>query len=188
MVSFTFTLRRRWWRCLAPALLLAALPPAQAETLDSAREYQIKAAYVAKLASFITWPPERFSGDGDPIRLCILGDDPFKSTIDLAAKQAGVKGHGVAILRQAGDADTANCHIVFISQSEQRRVPFILGRLANQSVLTVSDTDAFLKQGGMVEFYTNAQRQIRLQVDPETVQGSGLKVSANLLAIGRKKD
>ena len=188
MNSSTLIRQRNWWRCPALALLLAVVPPAQAETLDSAKEYQIKAAYTAKLASFITWPDELFSSDSAPIKLCILGDDPFKKSIVLAAERVKAKGRSVEVHRQVNDTDAANCHIVFISQSEQRRVPFIIGRLAEQAVLTVSDTDAFLKQGGMVEFYTNAQRQIRLQVDPETVESGGLKVSSTLLNIGRKRD
>lgn len=188
-MSFTFISRCRWWRLFTvPVLLLGSLPATGAETLSSAKEYQIKAAYIAKLSSFITWPDRRFSSSSDNLKICILGDDPFTNSIDLAAKQMSKKGRSVAIQRLPGNADSTNCHIVFISQSEQRSVPFILGRLMEQPILTISDTDAFLKQGGMVEFYTNAQRQIRLQIDPETVQERGLKVNANLLAISRKKD
>jgi hypothetical protein len=169
-------------------LLLAAGTAQAAETLDSAKEYQIKAAYVAKLAGFVTWPDERFNSASAPLQVCILGEDSFRETIDLAARQAGVKGRSVEVRRMNADADTEACHIVFISQSEQRRMAFILQRLEKQMVLTVSDNPEFLRLGGMVEFYINQQRQIRLQVDPETVQSRGLKVSANLLAIGRKKD
>jgi hypothetical protein len=167
---------------------LAVSPLSQAETVEAAKEYQIKAAYTAKLASFITWPDEHFSSEDAPIKLCILGEDLFNTSIDIAAKKVKGKGRSVEVHRQVSDTESATCHILFVSQSEQRRVPFIIGRLIGQPVLTVSDTDAFLKQGGMVEFYTNAQRQIRLQVDPETIQDGGLKVSTTLLNIGRKRD
>jgi len=189
LILHTFTFRHCCWRLLAALVLMSAvLSPVWAELLDSAKEYQIKAAYVTKLSNFISWPDERFSDNADTIRICIFGEDPFKNSIDLAAQRVKVKGRGVAIQRLSRNADGTACHIVFISQSEQRSIPFILGSLAGHPILTVSDTQAFLEQGGMVEFYTNVQRQIRLQLAPEAILETDMKVSANLLAIGRKRD
>ncbi len=50
-------------------------PPPTAAT--ASREYLLKAAFLYNLANFTTWPTEAFSGPQKPLRLCILGEDPF---------------------------------------------------------------------------------------------------------------
>lgn len=184
--------RERAGKRLAAALLLLGLaahdlPIARADT-TTAKEYQIKAVYLFNLTTFVAWPEELFHKNSDaPFQLCILGNDPFGERIDIVARGEKVEGRTIAVHRVRSVAEARSCQIAFISQSETRQIPYIIDNLP-KGVLTVSDSDAFIKQGGMVEFYTNRDRQVRLAVDPNTLQEGGLKASAKLLKISSIAD
>ena len=45
-----------------------------------------------------------------------------------------------------------NCRVVFISDSERVQVPVIIAALKDDAVLSVGESDDFIKQGGMIGF------------------------------------
>ncbi|MBE9561948.1 MAG: YfiR family protein [Proteobacteria bacterium] len=153
----------------------------------SAKEYQIKAVYLSKLIHFITWPTIAFSSVDAPYQLCILGEDPFKHNIDIVFRDRKIKNRSVIIKRLSQTSTTDRCHILFVAASHLRQVSFIVDNVHNKKkhTLTVSDMPAFIRQGGMIELYSNRKRQVRLAIDPETLLEAKLKVSANLLRISR---
>ena len=166
---------------------IGGLTTSYAATKTSAKEYQIKAVYLSKLIHFVTWPDEAFNTPDTPYQLCILGEDPFKYRIDIIFRNKKIKNRNIEINRLQYLSESESCHILFISQSHVRQVSFIVDsvQMDSKSMLTVSDTSSFISQGGMIELYNNRKRQVRLAIDPETLQEAGLKISANLLRISR---
>lgn len=180
LTFFIRQLAKGWW-----LLVVCASCSSTAFAIDSAPEYLIKAAYIAKLANFITWPESTFSDATANLNLCILGEDPFEINIERAAAQVKPDGRNLVIQRFTELEDSTYCHILYISQSERRRLPNILDFLNRRPVLTVSDNETFVQLGGMVELYRNRRRQVRLAVDLESIQEAELKISAKLLRISR---
>ena len=45
-------------------------------------EYQVKAAFLYNFAKFVEWPPGTFANSNDPIGICIVGQNPFGSTLE----------------------------------------------------------------------------------------------------------
>jgi len=80
--------------------------------------------------------------------------------------------------------DLLRCHLVFISDSEARRVETILAPLASRPVLTVSDMTNFARQGGVIGFYPEGKK-VRFEINVNTAQRSGLKISSDLLRLGK---
>ena len=74
-------------RFLATGLVcVALLMPAAAQTpsLESA----VKAAYLTKFIPFIQWPDTAFASPAAPVTICVLGDDPFGPSLDMACNLA----------------------------------------------------------------------------------------------------
>ena len=44
---------------------------------DTSREYLIKAALIFNFAKFAQWPAAAFSSDSSPLRVCVIGENPF---------------------------------------------------------------------------------------------------------------
>lgn len=145
-------------------------------------EYQIKAAYLLNFARYVEWPGVRLPS-GAPLRLCILGRDPFGGVLaGLDGRQ--VSGREVRV-RQVDSVElAAECHIVFVSDSEERRLGLILRGLALRSVLTVSDIDGFAEAGGSIGLVTEDER-VRFDINQASLQRDSLRASSRLLRLGR---
>ena len=146
-------------------------------------EYQIKAAYLINFARYVEWPAGRLPA-GTPLRLCLLGRDPFGGAL-LGLDGRQVQGREVR-LRQADSLEQAlDCHMVFVSGSEERRMGLVLRGLAGRGVLTVSDIDGFAEAGGGIGMITEDDR-VRFDINQATLARDGLRASSQLLRLGRQ--
>ncbi len=89
-------------------------------------EYYVKAGIVANFASFVEWPADAFRNPREPLRICVLGRNPFGTSLDELAEGRIVDGHPLAV-RPVGEVRQAEgCHILFVSASEHLRLKSIL--------------------------------------------------------------
>lgn len=169
------------WLC-AVALLLTLLPCAQAET--AAREYQVKAAFLFNFLQFVEWPAEAFTAEAAPIRIGILGDDPFGPMLEETVRGETIRQRPLEVRRGRRIDDLGGCHLLFISRSEQGRVGGILQEVGQAPVLTVSDLDGFADRGGGIRLFL-VGKKVRFEINAEAVQKQRLKVSSQLLSLGK---
>jgi hypothetical protein len=170
------------WLLAACALLLLAPRAACAEA--TAKEYQVKAAFLFNFARFAEWPATAFADDTAPIRIGILGDDPFGAALDDTVRDEVVRGRKLEVRRARQAKDLADCQLVFVSRSEQERQAEILAALGQRPVLTVSDIEHFAGHGGVIGFYLEGNK-VRFEIDPANAQRQQVKLSAQLLRLGR---
>jgi hypothetical protein len=151
---------------------------------QSAGEYQVKAAFLYNFAKFIEWPPSSFPDASAPIRICILGRDPFGAELHQIADEKSVNGRKLQV-HQLADLRTARtCHILFIASSEKPQLKQTLESLQGADVLTVGDTEGFVEKGGMINFVLENDR-VRFEVNQKAAEQAGLKVSSKLLNIAK---
>lgn len=161
-------------------LLLPNFVPAQNTTPPT--EYQLKSAFLFNFAKFVEWPTNAFARTDSPFVIGILGKDPFGKNLENTVLNKMIGDHPIVIKSGISDADAANCHIVFVSSSEKNRFAEILTKLASTSVLTIAETDGFIKHGGMVQFFMEAQK-IRFYINDEAAKKVNLKISSKLLSL-----
>ncbi|MCV6637095.1 YfiR family protein [Candidatus Albibeggiatoa sp. nov. NOAA] len=156
-----------------------AVPPA-------AKEYQIKAVFLFNFVNFVSWPDSAFDNRSDPFSICVVGKDPFGIYLDFTTDgQTAKDGRGLKIKRLKDNLqDIKNCHILFISDSEQNNLNVIFEQTRDLAILTVSDIDNFVKKGGMVKFFSR-NNKIRLGVNPDAIKAEGLVANANLLNLSQ---
>jgi len=150
--------------------------------LQVAKEYQIKSVFLYNFASFIKWPSSVFISNN--FYICILGQDQFKQTIDITVENENILGHPIMIKRLNKLESDDICQILFVSKSEIKNITNILSITKNTPVLTISDIDLFVEQGGMIQFF-NRDKKIRFLINPNKVKATGLYVSGNLLRIAK---
>src|SRR6185369_12236655 len=107
-------------------------------------EYDVKAAFLYNFGKFVRWPANRSRND---FRICILGQDPFGSTLDSIIAGETVDGKAVASRRISAPVDSADCQIVFISLSEEKRLKDVLDIVGKTGALTVSEIPRFTERG-----------------------------------------
>src|SRR2546425_702207 len=79
--------------------------------------YQHKALYLFNFAKYTEWPREAFPDDNAPFVLGILGNDPFRSDIDII-KGKTLKGRKLVVRYFNSVHDVTGCHMLFICSSE----------------------------------------------------------------------
>jgi hypothetical protein len=163
---------------LALSLILASSCLAQAQ---GASEYQVKAAFLLNFMKFVGWPPSAFENPNSPFSICILGDDPFGSDIDQLVAGESISGRRVTIERLQRGPVPKSCQVLFISKSE--RDPGILSGLG-PGVLTVSDRDRFLTEGGMIAFVIE-DRHVRFDINQRAASRALLTMNARMLNVAR---
>ena len=167
-------------RVTLPVLLLV-LGPFGSLASPISKEYQIKAVFLFNFSQFIQWPSA--SADSHrPFRIGVLGDDPFDGFLDNTVRGEKVSGRPLVIQRYASPKEVKDCQILFISRSESGRLGDILTGLKGRSILTVGDSEGFIKNGGVVRFLTRGNR-IHLRISPEAAKRVNLNISSKVLRL-----
>jgi hypothetical protein len=175
-----FLLVRRAWVAAAAAIVLATVPA----RAGGPSEHQVKAAFLYNFANFVQWPDEALGPAGVPLKVCVVGADPFGSALEDAFRNQVVHGRSVLIARGATLGAVGRCHILFLSNSVQGRWPQLLEALAGAPTLTVADGPPLVRQGGMVSFVIEAKR-VRFEINRVAAEHAGLRISSKLLALAR---
>ena len=164
--------------CGAVFGISAALPQSRAES-----EYELKAAVLYRFLSFAEWPSYLLTPHSrDSIRICILGDDPFGDILDRTIEGKTVDEWPLTVRRGNTLRDFELCHVVFISSSEDDRLPQVLRALQELTALTVGDMDGFAEAGGMIGLRLENNR-ISFTVNIDAVRASELTLSSRLLRL-----
>jgi YfiR/HmsC-like len=168
-------------RMLSLLLLLeAALHlSAQAPAFD---EYQVKAAFLYNFAKFVEWPPGTFANSTDPIEICIVGQNPFGSTLENMVQGKKVGDRAFAVRQLADTQQASQCQILFIGAAEWKRTRALLEALKNPGVLTVGESNDFTVLGGIISFRLDGPR-VRIKVDLQTADHAKLRISSKLLSL-----
>ncbi|HZU24695.1 MAG TPA: YfiR family protein [Bryobacteraceae bacterium] len=167
------------WLALLSVCCLAPLSHAGAE---EGLEYQVKAAFLLNFTKFIVWPPSAFADSNAPLRICVLGDDPFGGALRQTVEGEVVNGRKLVAERIRRPPEAHWCQVLFISQDEE----LALGTLPETApgVLTVGEGDRFLNHGGMIALIV-ADRRVRFDIDRAAAERAGLRISSRLLSVAR---
>lgn len=161
------------WILVFLALLVPIAPVAEGQLHD---ERAVRAAFVFNLTKYVEWPQKT-----DEIVIGFLGQDQtgemFKKMLDGKTSDSRV----IRVLLSPSDQDLAGCSILYIADPS-KNVRTALDQVRGKSILTVGDTETFVREGGMIGLVTVGE-QIQIQVSLETVQASRLKISSRLLNI-----
>ncbi|HSS49878.1 MAG TPA: YfiR family protein, partial [Thermoanaerobaculia bacterium] len=106
---------------LAAACGLGALGvPGAARAQGALSEYDVKAAFLFNFTKFVEWPPAAFADEHSPLKLCVLGENPFGKTLRaLTGEEVAGRRLALAHLENLNGLET--CHVLFVSRSERDR-------------------------------------------------------------------
>lgn len=145
---------------------------------------EIQALAVAFLYNFMKlseWPTGAIPQE---LTLCITQEGDFAKELDsLAGKEA--QNHTLKIKRLVQGDNAQECQLLFLpSEEKPLRMQEWLNTLQDVPVLTVSDQDGFLDQGGMIALVNDGGR-LQFEVNLERVEHTGIKLSSKMLQIAR---
>jgi hypothetical protein len=158
-------------------VLLAARPAWPGPPGGDDLEYKVKAAFLFNFLKFVEWAPA--VGDS-PWGICVLGHDPFGVVLEETVRGKIVNGRTIEVRRYGRPGDVKDCNILFIGHADFAR----LGIPVQPGVLTVGEAPGFLQSGGIINFYIEENR-VHFEIRPAIARSAGLRVSSQLLKLGR---
>ena len=184
-------------------LLVAGVAADAAQEIDEVTAAKVKAAYLYNFARFVKWPGDAFENEQAPIVIGVVGRDPFGALLDRTVAGRKVSGRVLVIRRitaprspddwtpddgpdpyEAIAAELRECHLLYISRSDEKGFPRILDLLRDAPVLTVSDINAFALDGGMVEFVLKAEKgTIGFHINHGVAKEAELHISSKVLKL-----
>jgi hypothetical protein len=171
---------------LLAAAGLSVFVPVVAEAENSAEQERvtnkIKVAYLYNFMRLVDWPESSHESKVSPIVTCILGDDPFGTLFDpIKLKKSHERSLEIVNLDKAEDIGN-RCHLLYVSVSEKDNLAPVFENVAGSAILTVSDVEGFIGQGGMVSFVMDGDK-VKFKIDLARTEKAGLKVNERLVKI-----
>lgn len=145
-------------------------------------EYDVKAACLLNFARFVEWPTNGWTNPRTPLVVGVAGRDPFGKGLEKAFVGKTIRGRPVVLKRGVSDAEARRCHLLFMGRSERRRLRDRLEPFRALPILTVSETDEFLDQGGVINFGLK-ENAVLFEINVRAAQRAGLRLDANLLKV-----
>jgi hypothetical protein len=165
------------------ALLFALLALSPHPAVAQVSEYDVKAAYLFNFVQFVTWPPSAFASPASPVRICLVGRNPFGEVLQSLTRNESFAGHGVEIVLLRDATDAQICHVVFFPAGT--RASDVVRDIAASPVLTVGEGEGFLDAGGVIRFVI-VDGRVRFDVSTRHAARAGLALSSRLLQVARQ--
>lgn len=168
--------------CYVFALLWWATAFVRGQELQ-APENKVKAAFLLNFAKLVEWPTNVFANDTTPVVLGVLGKDPFDKALDEIVAGRTVKNRPVQIVQFTAVEQITNCQVLFISESERRKLDSIFDALRSRPILTVGDMKGFESRGMITLVKSNAS--INLRINLEAAKQARLQLSSRLIRLDK---
>ncbi len=180
---YPLRLRRFRGAFLATLLALCLLGPSQ--EAKAATEYEIKAVYLLMFAKSIGWTEAMFADAQAPLVVGVLGNDPFGTVLNNAfrGETVGRSKRPLVVIRARNAAALPQCHIVFVSKSEERQALNIVARFRGKPTLVIGDFSPFSAKGGHLNFILSGGA-VKYEFNASAIQKNGLKLPSKIQRSG----
>jgi YfiR/HmsC-like len=172
--------------CLVPWLvLLCALLAGAGSAEDKGKDpAAVKAAGLNQLARYIKWPESAFKSKEDPLRIGVLGADPFGQTLDVLLKGKKHGSHPIQPVRFPSLAELGECQMLFVPEKEEAQLARVLEKCKDRPVLVVCENAALARQGAGVALYFE-HSNLRITVNLDALREARIEASSELLKLVR---
>jgi hypothetical protein len=173
-------LRRLRIACLLLAACAAGAPALGEEAIPL--EKRIKAAYLAKLPGYVTWPESAFAKPDAPLVFGVLGDEQVAAELAQAVAGHDLDGHPLAVRRLREGESLANLQVLFVAG--RARLGEVARATEKQPLLLVTESEGALERGSVVNF-TLVSEHVKFDIALDSAEKRGLKLSSRLLGVAR---
>ena len=148
-------------------------------------EYEIKAIFLEKFTEFVEYPGwENTPDEKGMFVIGVYGESPLYNELTEYFQDKKLKGRKTVVKQISNMNLILNCNLLFITQSEKKRINQILDNTMNKPILTVGDTEGYCEKGVLINFFLE-DNKIRFEINFNAVQKSGLYMNYRLLKLAK---
>ena len=167
---------------LVAALWLLLIEEASPALPQGSIEYDIKATFLYKFVAFVTWPDDAFESPSSPVRICVVGDDPFHEILDRAVAGQRIGERTIEVARMPVASAATECHVMYVAGSATQTVGQVLNETRGRPTLTFTNSSRNAPAKGIVHFVVRENR-LRFEIDEQQAAENRLSVSSKVLSL-----
>ena len=154
---------------------------------------QVKSRYINTFIKFVDWSNIPSVMQSHEVIVCMTGDRK------LAEKFAAIPNNpnsqiNIKLDDNPKENELNKCNVIFIGKGAEEKIPSIISKINNLTILTISEARYFIDNGGILEMGRNDnevglfdKNKLNLKVNINKVEEINLKIDARLLQIASKE-
>lgn len=142
----------------------------------------VKAAFLYRFASYVEWPADAPAG---PFVIAVAGSDAVVRQLETLLPRMTVHGRPAQVRRVTRVADLHGVHILYVGSGALARSRSLRGAALERPILIVTDDDAGLDAGGVINFIPS-DRNVRFEVSLVAADRARLKINSALLSVAAR--
>jgi len=160
-------------------LILCMLPVTYAHA-QAISENQLKAAFLVNFLKYVEFPQSTLT----TTTICLFGGDtlgPYLASFE----GRSVAGKKLRVKRVNSPDQVGDCQLLFVPYTEEARFAIALRWVEAMPVLTVSDADVFVRQGGCIAL-VHAEGRMQFDVNASALSQIGLRPGSQMMRLARQ--
>ena len=149
------------------------------EDVRISQHIMVKSVFIYNFTKYIQWPSDDSSG---VFIIGVYGESNIVIALKEIARKKTVSGRKIQIKQYQHTNNIDKCHILFITQNEEKAIPDILDRIKNKNILSVSEVDNFSEHGGMINLIP-IEGKIKFEINLASLKRAGLTAGSQLLKL-----
>lgn len=163
-------------------LCLLVCHPLQAAEREEIRLLKLKAAFSYRFILFTKWPEHAAVGSENLIHVGVIDNNQFADLFEQLAQRKGapvqLKVHRFTTGTPLNEL--RQCQLLYFSQTTGPKGPAMIKAIADHPVLTISDMENFVAQGGMIGLFEH-KNHLHFSVNRKAASLAGISFSARML-------
>lgn len=155
-------------------VIVAVMISAAVYCQTSASKYQ--ALFMYNFTRYIEWPS---TGSGDFV-IGVLGSGSIVGDLTELTTGKFVGSQKIVVKQFSNIADVSNCQLLYVNRSFINQFPDLVSKFQGKSTLMITDKSGMVDKGAGINFVIDEGKQ-RFEVNRNTIEKSGLKISSKLL-------
>lgn len=159
-----------------PVVLLALFLAFPCVAADPSYQEAVKGHFIYNISKFIYRPDQK-----SLIFICVYDNSDFFQKLEqVYQRDDSLYASRIKLRMIEPDQDIIGCDMVFIGRRSISRLQDFLDVVEGKKILTVSDIEGFIKNGGMIELVMVSQKT-SLQINYGKIKRHGIQISSRLL-------
>jgi hypothetical protein len=148
-------------------------------------EYQLKATFLYKFASYVEWPASAFAQTNTSFTIGVVGADKVVAALNSLTGTHLVNSRALQVKVFKPGEPVTGVQILFVGKQENGHLKHLLDPIQSQPILTVTESVGALGSGSVINF-VQVDDRIRFEVSVTQAEREGLKISSRLLGVAQK--
>lgn len=141
------------------------------------QESKYKSLFMYKFLQNIEWPSTKVS---DTYIIAVYGDAEVLDQVQSLTSGRSVNGKPIEVVSYVGTLDAI--HMLYLATSEHAQFESLNTEAKANAVALVASTPGAAKDGAAINFVSQGGR-IKFEMNPETLESSGLKASGSIKSL-----